>query len=45
MLDNVRSLYRNPIAHPEHTLTDSEAIALFGLGTAAIQQMVDRGGT
>ena len=44
MLDNIRTLYRNPITHPEHTLTDSEAIVLFGLGIAAIQQMVDRGG-
>ena len=44
MLDNIRTLYRNPIAHPENNLTDSEAIALFGLGIAAIQQMVDHAG-
>ena len=43
MLDNIRELYRNPIAHPEHSLTDSEAIALFGLGIAAIEHMVANG--
>lgn len=40
ILDNIKNLYRNPIAHPEHTLTDSEAMTLFSLGIAAVQQMV-----
>lgn len=42
MLDNIRDLYRNPIAHPELVLTHSQAMVPFGLGIAAIQQMVDR---
>lgn len=43
MLENIKNLYRNPIAHPEDTLTDSDALVLFGLGIAAIQQMGDPG--
>lgn len=42
MLDSVRSLYRNPVNHPEAVLSDDDATVLFGLGTAAIQEMAQR---
>ena len=41
MLDSIRQHYRNPLAHPDATLTTDEAIVLVPLGVAAIQKMVD----
>ena len=41
LLVNIKNNYRNPIAHPEATLTSDQAIVLVPLGVAAIQAMVD----
>jgi len=39
MLRDMKDLYRNPVAHPEDSLEEEEAITFFALGVAAIQQM------
>jgi hypothetical protein len=39
-LDQIRDLHRNPLMHPEDTLTLPEADALFGLAKAAIVAIV-----
>lgn len=41
MLDSIREHYRNPLAHPDATLTTDEAIVLVPLGVAAICKMAD----
>ena len=41
MLDSIRQHYRNPLAHPDATLTTDEAIVLVPLGVAAICKMAD----
>jgi hypothetical protein len=40
-LDHIRDNYRNPIAHPEDTLTEGEAIMLFGLSLSVIELMAE----
>ncbi|HEX8889369.1 MAG TPA: hypothetical protein VF779_09335 [Pyrinomonadaceae bacterium] len=39
-LDQIRSLHRNPIAHPEVSLTMNEVKTLFGITASVIQAMV-----
>lgn len=39
-LDHIRDNYRNPISHPEDTLTEGEAIMLFGLCLSSVELMV-----
>jgi hypothetical protein len=39
-LDGIKELHRNPVAHPEVTLTEEEAISLFNAGTDAIRLML-----
>ncbi len=39
-LDQIRDLHRNPLMHPEDTLTLPEADALFGLAEAAIVAII-----
>ena len=41
MLTSIRQLYRNPIAHPDETLSQDQAVELFGLGVSAIRQLVE----
>lgn len=41
MLTSIRKLYRNPIAHPDETLSQDQAVELFALGVAAIRQLVE----
>lgn len=38
-LDHIRETYRNPISHPEATITTDEMLVLFGVATAAIVQI------
>lgn len=38
-LDHIRESYRNPITHPEETLTPAEAQSLLGVCVSAISQM------
>ena len=38
-LDHIRTHYRNPIMHPEQTLSASEAFALFNASLSAISQL------
>ena len=38
-LDHIREFYRNPIVHPEVTLTLEEALSLFGAAMSAIVQL------
>jgi hypothetical protein len=40
-LDHIRETYRNPITHPEDTLTEGEAIMLFGLSLSVIELMAE----
>ena len=40
VLDQIRDLHRNPVAHPEIVLTMDEAIQLFGIAQSAILSMV-----
>jgi hypothetical protein len=39
-LDQLRSLHRNPVTHPEQTLTMPEAQSLWSMGVSVIQAMV-----
>lgn len=39
-LDHIRDKYRNPQTHPEAMLEVNEALALFGVATSAIHQMI-----
>jgi hypothetical protein len=39
MLDHIRDHYRNPILHPDESLTPDEALVLFGLCASAITLM------
>ncbi|MCY4655056.1 MAG: hypothetical protein OXC95_18055 [Dehalococcoidia bacterium] len=41
LLDSIRQNYRNPISHPDATLTNDDAIVLVPLGVMAIQKMVE----
>lgn len=41
LLDSIRQNYRNPISHPDATLTSDEAVVLVPLGVMAIQKMVE----
>jgi hypothetical protein len=38
-VDHIRETYRNPISHPEATITTDEMLVLFGVATAAIVQI------
>jgi hypothetical protein len=40
-LDHIRDNYRNPISHPEDTLTEGQAIMLFGLSLSVIELMAE----
>jgi hypothetical protein len=40
-LDHIRENYRNPVLHPEETLTSEEAQVLLGVCTSAIIMMVN----
>jgi hypothetical protein len=40
-LDHIRVNYRNPISHPEDTLTEGDAIMLFGLSLSSIELMAE----
>lgn len=40
-LDHIRDNYRNPITHPEDTLTEGEAVMLFGLSLSVIELMAE----
>jgi hypothetical protein len=40
-LDHIRDNYRNPISHPEDTLTEAHAIMLFGLCLSSIELMAE----
>lgn len=40
-LDQIRTMYRNPIIHPEDTVSLDEAMALFGVAQGAIFAMVE----
>lgn len=39
MIDHIRSFYRNPIMHPEETLTTDQALSLFHTCLSAIVQL------
>ncbi|HWG05888.1 MAG TPA: hypothetical protein VG271_12815 [Beijerinckiaceae bacterium] len=39
-LDRIRAVYRNPIMHPEMTLTDDQAIRVFNITTDVIAAMI-----
>ena len=41
-LDQIRNLHRNPISHPEETLTVEEAISLLGMARSAAAAMLPR---
>ena len=41
LLDSIRQNYRNPITHPDATLSNDDAIVLVPLGVMAIQKMVE----
>ena len=41
LLNSIRGHYRNPVAHPDVTLTSDDAIVLLPLGVMAIQKMVE----
>jgi hypothetical protein len=40
-LDHIRDNYRNPITHPEDTLTEGQAIMLFGLSLSVVELMAE----
>lgn len=40
-LDHIRDNYRNPISHPEDTLTEGQAIMVFGLSLSSIELMAE----
>ena len=40
-LDQIRELHRNPVMHPEETLSSDEATTLFGIAQSAILAMVN----
>lgn len=42
LLDQVREKHRNPVMHPEETLTLNQAMTLFGLSQSAIIAMLER---
>ena len=39
-LQQIKDLHRNPLAHPEETLTLEEAVGLFGIVQSAVNAMV-----
>ncbi len=39
-LQQIKDLHRNPLMHPEETLTLEEAISLFGICQSAISAML-----
>ena len=39
-LQQIKDLHRNPLAHPEETLTLEEAVGLFGIAQSAVNAMV-----
>jgi len=39
-LQQIKDLHRNPLAHPEETLTLEEAVGLFGIVQSAINAML-----
>lgn len=41
ILDQIRSLHRNPTIHPQEVLTINEAMTLFGIAQSAIVAMVE----
>lgn len=40
-LDHIRENYRNPITHPEVTLTESQAVMVFALSLSVIELMAE----
>lgn len=40
VIDQLRELHRNPLMHPEETLSEDEAIVIFGLAQSVIVAMV-----
>ena len=38
-LDHIRQSYRNPVSHPEVSMTTDDMVVLFGVATAAIVQI------
>lgn len=40
-LEHIKECYRNPIAHPDATLTEGQAIMLFGLSLSVIELMAE----
>ncbi len=41
ILDQIRSLHRNPTMHPQEVLTINEALTLFGIAQSAIVSMIE----
>jgi len=41
VLDQIRSLHRNPTIHPEEVVSDSQALTLFGIAQSAIIAMIE----